>query len=1336
MSDNCQICGLCEFCNKPRIRGRGNIENPVLLIIGECPGKNEDIEGIVFVGRAGKFLSEVLGDEEKNVFITNAVKCCSYKDPFDHTSATQTPNEQQIEWCKPFLLRELDMFDPAKTAIMTLGASSLTSLIGKHKEMEKEAGDIKFEKIGNKTWKIIPNYHPSYIIRGKIGSSLDKEFRSVVKQALNHNREEPEEEKIYLIADPARVIKETKLIIEAHKKGEIDYIVYDCETTGFLPWKDRIIMYSFFNSKVNEKAIAVPIHISNINHHGDDYPYKNKIVPIEWELSVRDIAKINRAMGEMIEVVPVVCHNCLQGNTPITLADGTSMYIKDIVNKKLPVTVMSYNFKTNKIEPKKVINWFKGMQVDFNSKGSKRIYNAKEWIKITTEYKTTSCLYVTPEHEVYTSSGKKIKAGSLKKGDELILKQPSLGGMHKDFIIGILLGDGGWHYDNKINPGISFSHSDKQKDYFDYKVKILKDFVGKAYTYPAKITGNRKNNLLYKVYLKRSFQFKFLMELYGSKREYPSKLLEEANSPVTLAVWYMDDGYAPRGYKKHITSALIAAHSWNIEEIEKICKVIKKKFNLEAKIKKHGKYFDISFNCEERDKFFKLVAPYIIPSMQYKIPSEYHCLYNEKIIDLPTKEISSVKITDIKKLEVLPNSYTYIKYDIEVEETHNFFAGKLLVSNCKFDIAYAVAHNIAKLENIKVHYDTLLLAHIIIGRLLFGALDLKTLCVKIFGVPNWEIPKDSYLKLFRKLSERTYDKVPTSILGEYAAKDAYYTDALLNTFLKNKDIDTLLNTYRLLHNILPVFTEAEIKGIYFDLSNFGYIKEAYENMAKKEKDNMSGLIEDWIYPRKREILAENAKKKKPLSDEELEKEIFNPGSTQQRSSILFDFFKMKSIKKGKSGSDSSDKDVIDALLRDKKTTEEGKQFLTSLSEYTGLKKLITSYLDNTDDILDGNIYHPSYQINGTITGRHSSGFHTLPRGSDIKRLFVSRWAEEGGLFGSFDFSQLELRVVASLADEQKWLKAFEDGIDIHSATAAVCFGVKLDKVTSTQRKQAKTVNFGLIYGLSDAGLGDQLGITTKAAKKIKDGLFAGCTDLSNWFQKCYDEVNATHEVVTVFDRTIPINKTKFSREKDDEKEDDKEANQRSAVNYKVQSPASDLVTDSIGRIHKVMKNKDVNLLNIESQSILATHFNISIEELIKRASDANLKSIIVGSVHDSILFDIYPGELVPIIKLVKHVCEVENRIMYPWIKCPITVDASIGTSWGGCLDFDVEYTDKGIKLTCKEGLRKDFRMLFYAAEKIYKWEYTVLKETEIKEEDQPKDKVIRDRYNWAVEILI
>jgi hypothetical protein len=185
----------------------------------------------------------------------------------------------------------------------------------------------------------------------------------------------------------------------------------------------------------------------------------------------------------------------------------------------------------------------------------------------------------------------------------------------------------------------------------------------------------------------------------------------------------------------------------------------------------------------------------------------------------------------------------------------------------------------------------------------------------------------------------------------------------------------------------------------------------------------------------------------------------------------------------------------------------------------------------------------------------------------------------------------------------------------------------------------------------------------------------------------------------MFGREIPINMYDFRGE------EDKEANHRRSVNYHVQSSSSDLVTDSIARIYQAIKNK-------------------------------GLKTIIVGTVHDSILFDIYPGELPILIKMVKYICEVENRKFYPWIKCPIVIDATFGTSWGGCLDFSVDYTEEGIKLTCKEGLKKDFIRLFDDAEKAYRLTYKVISETPIEDKDQPKDKVIKDKFNWSVEILL
>jgi len=308
MENNCGACGLHRLCNKPRIRARGNIDHPKLIIIGEAPGKIEDLEGEVFIGRSGQLLSEVLGEEEGLVYITNTVKCCPYLDPFDYERGPRKPSNQEIEWCRPFLYKELSLFNPKETAIMSLGNSPLTSLIGKHKGIEKEIGNIQFVTIEGRVWKLFPNYHPSYIIRGKIGTTTDKEFRNVVREALNHDKEEPVEDRKWVIAEPSLAIKESKLIVEAYKDKAIQYVLYDCETSGFLPWKHKIIMYSFYNNLVNKKSLAVPIHISNIMHH-EDYPYMNKFYPINIDLSAKNIVRINHAIGEMIETVPIVGHN-------------------------------------------------------------------------------------------------------------------------------------------------------------------------------------------------------------------------------------------------------------------------------------------------------------------------------------------------------------------------------------------------------------------------------------------------------------------------------------------------------------------------------------------------------------------------------------------------------------------------------------------------------------------------------------------------------------------------------------------------------------------------------------------------------------------------------------------------------------------------------------------------------------------------------------------------------------------------------------------------------------------------------------------------------------------
>ena len=919
MNDCKQNCDLHMGCTTPKISAVGNYSAPLIIVL-DSPTRKDDEGGSLCSGKMGEYLFKLLGEYRSNIYITSIVKCCPYQNITDPAEGVRIPYIEEINQCLPNFYEELSHFDPNKTVIMLMGDAPMEAILGKKTLEKKDVGDLQYAEIDGVNWKVMPNYSPAFILRGNLGSSIESTFKSTLEVAINLYRQETEEEKVYTIATPSEAVKETKLIIEAYQDKDIKHVLFDCETTGLVPWRDKVFMYSFYAEGVTKKSVAAPLLVSNVIHH-EKYPYP--VYPGDFEVSPRDRIMVSNAIGDMIRAVPITGHN--------------------------------------------------------------------------------------------------------------------------------------------------------------------------------------------------------------------------------------------------------------------------------------------------------------------------------------------------------------LKYDISM---------------------IVLAERIVKLEEVKLYYDTLLMSHILIGRDQFGALDLKTLCSELFGVPSWDAPIDSYLSMFRLTEDRTYDKIPTSIVGKYAAEDTYYNSKLFD-LLESRITDENRNIINIIHGIQPVFTEAEIKGICFDTDIFGYIRDSYKDILSGHRKELMGLCDPWVQPRLTEALEVNARKRKPKSQEEVEKAVFNMSSPKQKADILYGYFGMPLIETRKKGKKSStgggDKETIAKLLKHPDVSEEGRQFLGTLTKYTALNKLITSYIDNAESMIsDGNIYHPSYNINGAVTGRHSSGYHTLPKKSDIKRLYTTRWKNQGGLIACFDYSQLELRVIASLANESAWIEAFEQGVDVHQATAAKAFNVPVEKVTSDQRKAAKSVNFGLVYGISDAGLAENIGVSIDEAARLKKAVFAGCTGLNDWFAERHSYVDAHKSITTVFGRTIPIDMQTLW------KQEDKEANHRRAVNYSVQSPGSDLVTDSIVRIYRNMKKR-------------------------------GMKTILIGSVHDSILFDIYPGELPMVVKLVKHACEVENMRMYSWIKCPIVVDATIGLSWGGGIDFKVSYEDGGMCFK-GEGLRKDILSIIRSGEGVYDWTYEVLKVEEVKE--QPKDKVIRDRYTW------
>ena len=279
---------------------------------------------------------------------------------------------------------------------------------------------------------------------------------------------------------------------------------------------------------------------------------------------------------------------------------------------------------------------------------------------------------------------------------------------------------------------------------------------------------------------------------------------------------------------------------------------------------------------------------------------------------------------------------------------------------------------------------------------------------------------------------------------------------------------------------------------------------------------------------------------------------FNLASPKQLGEIFFDKLGLPVVKKTATGARSTDEEVLEKLAEDYPLP-------AKLLEHRSLSKLKGTYTDKLAQMAlprTGRV-HTHYAQAVAVTGRLSSNDPNLqnipvrtPEGRRVREAFV---APEGKLIASADYSQIELRIMAHLSGDEALLRAFRDGLDVHRATAAEVFGVAVDQVSSEQRRYAKVINFGLIYGMSSFGLAKNLGIETKAAAAYIDKYFQRYPGVKRYMEQTVELAHAQGYVETVFGRRLylpEINGGSGPRKK---------AAERAAINAPMQGTAADLI---------------------------------------------------------------------------------------------------------------------------------------------------------------------------------
>lgn len=416
---------------------------------------------------------------------------------------------------------------------------------------------------------------------------------------------------------------------------------------------------------------------------------------------------------------------------------------------------------------------------------------------------------------------------------------------------------------------------------------------------------------------------------------------------------------------------------------------------------------------------------------------------------------------------------------------------------------------------------------------------------------------------------------------------------LLKEVEKN-GLQEVLNSIEL--PIIPIIKEAQNRGILVDLV---YLKKLSYDYHKKLA-SLEGKI--W-----------------KLAGEE-----FNINSPKQMGEVLFDKMGLstKGLKKTAGGSRSTRESEL-VKLKDEH------EIIEHILSYRELQKLLSTYIDNIPEMVgkDGRL-HTTLNQTGTTTGRMSStnpNMQNIPArdglGEAIRSAFI---AEKGYSFIAFDYSQVEMRILAILAEDEKLTKTFKEGKDVHSSVASFVFGVPEDKVTKDMRRKAKVINFGIIYGMGVNALKDNLGSTRKEAQEFYDNYFRAFPKIASYFDGVKKDANQKGFTQTMFGRrryfkgitsSIPYIRAMA---------------ERMAINAPLQGSAADIIKIA-------MKNAD--------------------EELKKEGLADKVHLLL--QIHDELIYEVEDEAVSKATKIIKDAME-----HFPDIPLPLTVNVTSGKRWG------------------------------------------------------------------------
>ena len=446
-----------------------------------------------------------------------------------------------------------------------------------------------------------------------------------------------------------------------------------------------------------------------------------------------------------------------------------------------------------------------------------------------------------------------------------------------------------------------------------------------------------------------------------------------------------------------------------------------------------------------------------------------------------------------------------------------------------------------------------------------------------------------------------FSEVEINKAMEYAAEDADITYRLYKIFLESLKNEKLMNIYEIFEKpLIKILAFMEISGVKINSDFLKILSKKFESKIK--------ILEKKIFS--------------------LSKKEFNIASTKQLGEVMYNDLKIASLKKTKKGSYATSAVVLEDLAY------KGHQLPKLVLDWRQVSKLKNTYSDSLQNHLNPNTkrVHTSFLLAATSTGRLASSDPNLQNipiksedGKDIRKAFIS---EKGNLLVSADYNQIEMRILADLADVKQLKKAFNNNEDIHTLTASQVFNIDIKKIDQDIRRKAKAINFGIIYGISQYGLAKQIMVSNNEAEEFLNSYFKKFPEIKEYMNSTINFCRKSGYVNNIFGRRTHIKGI------NDKNYNIRNFQERAAINAPIQGSASEIM-----RLAMIRLNKKFNDLK-------------------------NNKSKMLLQIHDELIFEIPKGEL-------RKICDIINNEMISVSKSdmhsfsiPLTVDINSGDNWG------------------------------------------------------------------------